>query len=595
MITLIPTKHKKLLERNVRVAFINPPHADWSLANNAAYLMFQSHYKRYGKYPDKIEWLKAPYKFNRYETVQDIYEDGIQNADIYLFSSYVWNYEIIDELAEYVKKINPNSLCVVGGPHIGTNDKKFLESRKNYDFILTATKPGEIFVEDFLNEYIETLGNPNYENISWELRSKKTCPQMMPNYSVYEDHLDFLKETREYVRQENLEPFAIIETTRGCPYKCSFCEWGGGIGSKVYKKPIEIVKTDILALKQAGFRDVYLTDANYGAFLERDLEIFKFAWENKVNLTDISTMKSKSLERRKQLIDAWFDVVGPGQEIHSPVNNKKEGGSPLIIGSIEQTNSKDVPMYISVVPTVSIQSISDEAMKVANRIDLSFQDKIKLSEHIRKRCQEEGYPVPAVELILGMPGSNIEDFYREMEILWNFKAWDSQRHDYMFLPDSELSEEEYLKKYEIKLVQVYTDLVDEDGVDNINGLYKNKKHTFNTISSCYSYTNDELCEMWIMNLSGNWLLQNLYENFSKDFDPAKFVKLCWNIMNILEGFDIIWHEVKEILNPNSPPKNIKRLQGKLRNTVILDLLEKNKKIIFNELFKEIYVSNGTYN
>ena len=566
---LIPRKNKKFLERNVRVAFINPPHADWSLANNAAYLMFQSHYKRYGKYPDKIEWLKAPYKFNRYKTIQDIYEDGIQSSDIYLFSSYVWNYEIIDELSEYVKKVNPNSLCVIGGPHIGTNDKKFLESRKNYDFILTATKPGEIFVEDLLNDYIETSGNPNYENISWELRGKKTCPQMMPNYSVYEDHLDFLKETREYVRQENLEPFAIIETTRGCPYKCSFCEWGGGIGSKVYKKPLEIVKADIIALKEAGFRDVYLTDANYGAFLERDLEIFKFAWDNKVNLTDISTMKSKSLERRTQLIDAWFNIVGSNDDI-------KEN-------------------YISFVPTVSIQSISDEAMKVANRVDLSFSDKIKLSEHIKKRCQEEGYPIPALELILGMPGSTLSDFYGEMEILWNFKAWTSQRHDYMFLPDSELSKQEYLKKYDIKLVEVYTDLVDEDGVDNINGLYKGKKHSFKTIASCYSFTNDELCEMWIMNLSGNWLLQNLYKDFFMNCSPSNFSKMCWNVLNTLNGFDDIWQEVKDILNPNSPPKNIKRLQGKLRNTVILDLLEKNKKIIFNELFKIIYVNNGTYN
>jgi putative methyltransferase len=569
MITLIPKKNKKLLERNVRVAFINPPHADWSLANNAAYLMFQSHYKRYGKYPDKIEWLKAPYKFNRYETVQDIYKDGIENVDIYLFSSYVWNYEIVDELAEYVKKVNPNSLCVVGGPHIGTNDKKFLESRKNYDFILTATKPGEIFVEDLLNDYIETSGNPDYENLSWELRSKKTCPQMMPNYSVYEDHLDFLKETREYVRQDNLEPFAIIETTRGCPYNCSFCEWGGGIGSKVYKKPLDTVKADILALKEAGFRDVYLTDANYGAFLERDLEIFKFAWDNKINLTDISTMKSKSLERRKKLIDSWFDVVGPNDAIKEK--------------------------YTSFVPTVSIQSISDEAMKVANRIDLSFQDKIKLSEHIRKRCQEEGYPVPAVELILGMPGSTITDFYDEMEILWNFKAWTSQRHDYMFLPDSELSTEEYLKKYDIRLVEVYTDLVDEDGVDNINGLYKNKKHSFRTISSCYSYTNDEICEMWIMNLSGNWLLQHLYENFFGDVTTANFAKMCWYIMNTLDEFNDIWCEVKDILNPDSPPKNIKRLQGKLRNTVITNLLEKNKKILINELFRMIYVKDGTYN
>ena len=40
--------------------------------------------------------------------------------------------------------------------------------------------------------------------------------------------------------------------------------------------------------------------------------------------------------------------------------------------------------YVSVVLTVSIQSISDEAMKVSKRIDLSCEDKLELSRHIEK-------------------------------------------------------------------------------------------------------------------------------------------------------------------------------------------------------------------
>lgn len=580
---------KNLYTNKIRVAFINPPHADWSLANNAAYLMFQSHYNRYGKYSKQIEWLKAPYKFNRYTTVQEIYEDGIQNADIYLFSSYIWNYEIVDELADYVKTKNPNSLCVLGGPQIGSKDHEYLKTRKSYDFILSATKPGEVFVEDLLNEYVESNGNPSYENLSWELRSQKSCPQLMPNYSVYEEHMDFLIETREYVKTENLEPFAIIETTRGCPYKCSYCEWGGGIGGKVYKKPIEIVKADILALKNAGYRDVYLTDANFGAFYERDLEIFKFAWDNGIRLTDISTMKSKNLERRIKLVDAWFSVVGKGPEIHSPAHNKKEAGLTAVVGAAEMAAQSDT-VYISVVPTVSIQSISDEAMKVANRIDLSFEDKIKLSEHIRKRCHEEGFPVPGLELIMAMPGSTLEDFYNEMTLFWNFKAWNSQRHDYMFLPDSELSDKDYLEKYQIKLVEVYTDLVDEDGVDNIQGLYKYKKHLFKTVSSCYSFTNDDICQMWIMNLSGNWLLENLYESFSEKCSPAEFTKHCWNVITTLDNFNNIWQEVKDIFNPDTPARNIKRLSGVLRNTVILDFLNKNRAIIYSEVFSKTHLS-----
>lgn len=571
--------------KKIKIAFVNPPHADWSLANNAAYLMFQSHYKRYGQNLEKVEWLKPPYKFNRYENVTDIYNDGIQDADIYLFSSYVWNYDILDDLSKYVKTVNPKAIIALGGPHIGTHDNDFLSRRSNYDFILRATKPGEVFVQELIDSFISNDGKPKYNDISWELRSIKNCPQFMPEYSVYEEHLDFLKETRNYARQNKVEPFCIIETTRGCPYQCVYCEWGGGIGSKIYKKPIEIVKKDILALSSAGFRDVYLTDANFGAFFDRDVEIFRFAWDHGINLTDISTMKSKDLDRRIKLVDAWFDVVGVGYETHSPVNIDQEAGFPLIVGSIEEAKASEELAYISVVPTVSIQSISDEAMKVAKRADLSLQDKIKLSQHIYKRCHEEGYPVPALELILSMPGSTLEDFYNEFTLLWNFKSWGTIRHDYMFLPDSELSKKEYIEKYDIEIVEVYTDLADEDGIDNINGLYRDKKHYFKTIASCYSFTREEAVEMWLMNIAGNWILKTFYEMFEDNYTPAEFGKTCFSILMSLPEFSVLYEEAKDLLNPDSPPRNIKRLQNRLRNVVIEELLIENEKIILTELFR----------
>jgi hypothetical protein len=583
-------------KRNLKIAFVNPPHADWSLANNAAYLMFQSHYKRFGKNVERVEWLNAPYKFNKYLTIEDIYNDGIQDADIYLFSSYVWNYDILDELASYVKSKNPNAVCVLGGPQIGTNDPELLSRRTMYDFILKPTKPGEVFVQELIDSYLDNDGNINYQDLSWELRSNKTCIQFMPDYSIYEEHIDFLIKTNQYAKQNKLEPFIIIETTRGCPYQCSFCEWGGGIGSKIYKKPLEIVKKDILSLKSSGYRDVYLTDANFGAFLERDLEIFKFAFKNGVNLTDISTMKSKDLKRRIELVDSWFNVVGAGPEKHSQVSIKQEGGYALIVGSYDMANlvSNDEPMYISVIPTVSIQSVSEVAMKIANRVDLSLENKIKLSKHIYTRCHEEGYPVPAPELIMAMPGSTLEDFYKEFEIFWNFKAWNSHRHDYMFLPDAQLSSPSYLEKYNISLVEVYTDLVDEDGVDNIHGLYQRKKHHFKTISSCFSFTTKELCEMAFMNIAGNWLLKEMYESFQNDTTPANFGKISFEVIKDLKEFQDIWQELLEIYTPNNRPRNVKRLQGKLRNIVVNNFLEKNRKLIYSEVFRLIDAGKSVF-
>lgn len=100
---------------NITISFINPPHADWCLANNAAYLMFQSHYKRWGKNQDRIVWKPAPYKFDRYSSVEEILEE-IGNCDIYLFSSYIWNYDVCDDLARLIKQRYPTSICVLGGP-----------------------------------------------------------------------------------------------------------------------------------------------------------------------------------------------------------------------------------------------------------------------------------------------------------------------------------------------------------------------------------------------------------------------------------------------------------------------------------------------
>jgi putative methyltransferase len=558
----------------IKIAFVNPPHADWSLANNAAYLMFQSYYARHGHNVTQVEWLTAPYKFNQYNTVEDIYQDGIQEADIYLFSSYVWNYDIIDRLAEHVKVLNPNALCVLGGPQIGTNDPKLLSTRSMYDFILKPTKPGEVFVQELIDSYIATNGKPNLDDISWELRSFKKCSQFMPDYSVYEEHYEFLKESRDYAIANNIESFMILETTRGCPYQCSFCEWGGGIGSKIYKKPTEVVEKDILALKKAGYTEAFLTDANFGAFLERDLTIFKFGWENGVKLTDISTMKSKDLDRRIKLVDAWFSVIG--------INSNQLNDSKMF-------DPKNLPMFVNTVPSISIQSVSEVAMKIANRIDLSLENKIKLSEHINKRCHEEGYPIPNIELIMGMPGSTLEDFYREMTILWNFKAWNSQRHDYMFLPDSELSRPEYLKRYNIELVEVYVDVVDDSGVDNSNSLYRKNSTYYKTIASCFSFTREQAVEMWIMNIAGNYLLEHLYESLSEFASPNEFGKACFNVMKRLDGFDVIWNEAVDILNPDTPARNIKRLQGRLKIIVMEEFIDNNKSMIYSEVFRLLVV------
>jgi hypothetical protein len=533
------------------MAFVNPPHADWSLANNITYLMCQSHYQRNGKYADKVRWLPAPYQFNRYQTYQEIYNE-IADADVVMFSSYAWNYSMCDEIAKIAKFHGKTT--VLGGPHIGTNDPALLTTRTFYDYICQPTKPGEVFIEDFIDSYFENKKRPLKSDISWEINSEKKRTYLLNHdYSIYEDHRAYLREALTYAKSNQIEPFIVVETTRGCPYSCVFCEWGGGIETKILKKDIEIVKRDIDAMLECGFSSAYLTDANFGVFFDRDLEIFKYAWARGFNLTDISTMKSKDLAKRKRLIDAWFETVG---------------------GNVSLASS-------SIVPTVSIQSISDQAMKIAKRVDLCFKDKIELSKHIRSKCEQYDYPTPALELILAMPGSTLSDFYNEMEIVWNFKAWGSYRHDYMFLPDSTLNSTRYKEQYQIKTVEVYSDTVDEDGIDNINSLYKNRISYFKTILSCFSFNEDEMREMWFMNNASNFLLENFYAELESYVSPGEFCKLCYNEIIQLEDFKAIDIEIRDIFDPATAPRSIRQLGNRFRVDVIEEFLEKNKLLFMS--------------
>jgi hypothetical protein len=188
---------------------------------------------------------------------------------------------------------------------------------------------------------------------------------------------------------------------------------------------------------------------------------------------------------------------------------------------------------------------------------------------------------------MAMPGSTLSDFYEEFTLLWNFKSWGSIRHDYMFLRDANISKPGYFEKYNINLVEVYTDLIDEEGVENQHSFYKNKRNYFKTISSCYSFTNLECCEMWFMNLAGNLLLKNMYDKFQDSCTPAEFGKHCFEVIKTMPEFQPIWLEIIDILNPDTPAKNNKRLSGQVRQIAVESFINDNWQVIYSGVFRRV--------
>jgi hypothetical protein len=370
-------------------------------------------------------------------------------------------------------------------------------------------------------------------------------------FSLYREHFTLLRDMCSYADTHNLEKFIVLETTRGCPYKCAYCEWGGGIGTKVIKKSMEIVKQDIQAIRYAGYVDVYSTDANFGIFESRDREILLFASKTGIKLTDISVVKAKNLSRRKRIVDTFYDA-GLNWDLHIP-----------------------------------IQSISDTAMKVANRVDMSLADKIELGKYIKQMADDHGYTRPGVEMIMGMPGSTISDFYAEYELLMDFDALDDHRHVYMVLPDSEASNDEYVSQHGLVLVDVYSDNVDEDAIVNRGSLFKNRRSYFKTIVQSFSFTRDQMCEMFFMNYAAPILIPKYYSEFA-DTHIAIFASACFEAISNMTQFQPMWAEINDLYDPGTPPRNIAVLLGQQREVVIADFIGTYSSMIYGALHEILH-------
>jgi len=209
----------------------------------------------------------------------DEYIQECKNCDILLCSCYMWNWEIITYLAENVKKINPNCLIVFGGPQVPDLTDGFFEKYPFVDIIVHGE--GEKTLEEILESY---LYGKDFSNIAGlETRDFKTGlrTRMDDLNEVPSPYLsNLIWELTEKI--EGLKYMAIWETNRGCPYQCTFCDWGSLTYTKLRNYSDERLMKEIEWFADNKVEFVHCADANFGIFQKRDLEIAKKLKEQKI-------------------------------------------------------------------------------------------------------------------------------------------------------------------------------------------------------------------------------------------------------------------------------------------------------------------------
>lgn len=364
--------------------------------------------------------------------IDDIKKEISKNPpDIFGVSLYVWNFEISLEICKWVKETYPKCLIITGGPH--QYFKHNLEWFKLYDFV-DASLPSDAYGEIAIFDILENINEDN--SIDWNrveriaypskkrgtvLYSPKATYKLMFDwdYPAFESQLEpmYLYHARFKEIYPNSPIHVKLETTRGCPYECTFCDWGGGVGTKVIKKDLINIYRDIDCMLLFNPSSIYICDANFGINGDRDVEIIKFIADKKKN---------------------YLGKVFPNVQYGGFAKTNKHFRYLKDILTVEAESG------LSYVYKISIQSFNRDVLKNVKRTDLRIDEHWELSEYLKKNYKYESF----IELIIGLPGITVDKWYEEFTIPYD-KNTHVRAYEWYLLPEAESYSQEYRYRYKM--------------------------------------------------------------------------------------------------------------------------------------------------
>ncbi|MCB1616153.1 MAG: radical SAM protein [Pseudomonadales bacterium] len=337
---------------------------------------------------------------------------------IWLLSCYVWNFRESLALAKEIKALSPDSLILAGGPHIPAYEEENRQFLVEHPFIdLTSRGEGEIT----LSEILETLIPQRNSSLKGDFSPINGVAFLQDGKAIRTKERvksrDIDKFPSPYITGElndpsfNDLPIIILETNRGCPFGCTFCDWGAATLQKFSLFDLDRVLQEIDIIAQKRPFSVYLGDSNFGAF-ERDIQIAE-----------------------------------------AMVAAKKKYGYPKKFGcSFAKNASPRLARIIKILSSanmldnglISMQSADADTLSAINRANIK-NEKYELLIDIFKK---EGMNLSS-ELLIGLPGQTVNSHKNDLQFFIDRKLM-TIAYCTAVMPNAPMNAPEYREKYQIK-------------------------------------------------------------------------------------------------------------------------------------------------
>ncbi len=411
--------------------------------------------------------------------------NNLKDCDVVLFSTYVWNEKISLEIAKNLKKKDSKKYILFGGPSVPDNKygnaEKFLRDNPFIDVAIHQEGERSIhkLLEEFPNNnlkdtpnisFIDDKGKYNSNSILPRLRDFDNCPSPYL-VGIFDDLIK---------KNPNEKWLASWETNRGCPFSCTYCDWGSATNSKVSRMHLDRVFAELDWFSKHKVEFIFCCDANFG-MLPRDYDIVMKAIENKkkwgyphvLSVQNTKNARERAYKVQKLLADSGL--------------------------------SKGV--------TLAMQSVDPHTLKTIKRDNISTED----YQELQKRFTKDGIPT-YTEFILGLPGDTYQSFASGVsDVIESGQHNRIQFNNLSILPNAEMADPKNIEKDKIETVE--TPIVNVHGsLDETpsDGIHEKQKLVISTSS---------------MN-TDQWKLTRVYASTSEFLYFNKLLQIPFLFLNV---------------------------------------------------------------